>query len=262
MKIILLLFILATSIATSHGLDLDHGIDYNILPLRLKSGSGGHYIKGITCSSWRLGVEAHNIIDWKTIPQECEDYVGNYILGEQYRADSKAVISEAYLYAKSLNLTKDGKNIWVFDIDETSLSNLQYYANHGFGVEPFNATAFNEWVELGEAPALPESKKLYKKLLSLGIKIAFLTGRSESQRDITAKNLKDAGYYKYEKLVVKDTVKYKGKTAVTYKSAEREKLEQEGYRIIGNIGDQWSDILGTNTGNRTFKLPDPLYYIA
>jgi hypothetical protein len=39
-------------------------------------------------------------------------------------------------------------------------------------------------------------------------------------------------------------------------------LEEEGYRIIGNIGDQWSDILGTSTGSRTFKLPDPLYYIA
>ncbi|CAL0326030.1 unnamed protein product [Lupinus luteus] len=191
------------AIATSHGLDLDHGIDNKILPLRLKSGSGGHYIKGITCSSWRLGVEAHNIIDWKTIPQECEDYVGNYILGQHYRADSKVVNREAYFYAKSLNLTEDGKNIWIFDIDETSLSNLHYYADHGFGVEPFNATAFNEWVELGEAPALPETKKFYKKLLSLGIKIVFLTGRPESQRDITTKNLNNVGYNKYEKLIVK-----------------------------------------------------------
>jgi hypothetical protein len=60
----------------------------------------------------------------------------------------------------------------------------------------------------------------------------------------------------------RDTTIYHGKTAVSYKSSERKKLEEEGYRIIGNIGDQWSDILGTNTGSRTFKLPDPLYYIA
>ena len=51
-------------------------------------------------------------------------------------------------------------------------------------------------------------------------------------------------------------------TAVAYKSNERKKLEQSGYRIVGNIGDQWSDILGTNVGNRTFKLPDPMYYIS
>lgn len=55
---------------------------------------------------------------------------------------------------------------------------------------------------------------------------------------------------------------FQGKTAVEYKSAQRKKIEASGYRIVGNIGDQWSDILGTNTGKRTFKLPDPLYYIS
>ena len=53
-----------------------------------------------------------------------------------------------------------------------------------------------------------------------------------------------------------------GKSAVVYKSAQRKKLEEEGYRIIGNVGDQWSDLLGTNSGIRTFKLPDPMYYIG
>jgi hypothetical protein len=55
------------------------------------------------------------------------------MLGDQYRADSKTVNREGYLYAKSLNLSGDGKDIWVFDIDETTLSNLPYYAKHGFG---------------------------------------------------------------------------------------------------------------------------------
>lgn len=55
---------------------------------------------------------------------------------------------------------------------------------------------------------------------------------------------------------------YSGDTAVVYKSSERKNLEESGYRIIGNIGDQWSDLLGTNVGNRTFKLPDPMYYIS
>ncbi|RHN40620.1 putative Acid phosphatase [Medicago truncatula] len=55
-------------------------------------------------------------------------------------------------------------------------------------------------------------------------------------------------------------MEYHGKIAFQYKSSERKKLEEEGWRIIGNSGDQWSDILGTNTGERTFKLPDPLYY--
>ena len=53
-----------------------------------------------------------------------------------------------------------------------------------------------------------------------------------------------------------------GTTALVYKSTERAQLEAEGYRIVGNMGDQWSDLFGTNVGNRTFKVPDPMYYIS
>ena len=51
-------------------------------------------------------------------------------------------------------------------------------------------------------------------------------------------------------------------TTVVYKSNERKKLKKSGYWIIDTIGDQWSDILGTNTENRTFKLSNPMYYIS
>ncbi|CAK9174542.1 unnamed protein product [Ilex paraguariensis] len=53
-----------------------------------------------------------------------------------------------------------------------------------------------------------------------------------------------------------------GTTAQVYKSNKRKELVKVGYRILGNIGDQWSDLLGTNIGSRTFKLPDPMYYIS
>ncbi|KAJ7963088.1 acid phosphatase 1-like [Quillaja saponaria] len=144
------------------------------------------------------------------------------MLGQQYREDS-VVANEAFLYAKSLNLSKDGNDIWIFDIDETTLSNLPYYAQHGFGVQPFNAT-------------------------------------TKEQRESTTSNLKKAGYHTWEKFILKDS-SFSGKTAVFYKSYHRKKLEKKGYKIIANLGDQWSDLLETPTGNRTFKLPDPLYYI-
>ncbi|GKB89471.1 acid phosphatase, class B-like protein, partial [Tanacetum coccineum] len=47
-----------------------------------------------------------------------------------------------------------------------------------------------------------------------------------------------------------------------YKSAKRKALEEDGYRIRGNMGDQWSDLLGNNPGDRVFKVPDPMYYIG
>jgi len=70
-------------------------------------------------------------------------------------------------------------------------------------VNPYNETLFNAWVDEGAAPALPETQKLYNKLVNLGVKIVFLTGRPLKQKDITAKNLKEAGYHTYEKLILK-----------------------------------------------------------
>jgi len=49
---------------------------------------------------------------------------------------------------------------------------------------------------------------------------------------------------------------------VPYKSGERQKLVDAGYRIVGNMGDQWSDLVGGPEGEHTFKVPDPMYYVA
>ncbi|KAK9099203.1 hypothetical protein Syun_026248 [Stephania yunnanensis] len=209
--------------------------------LRPQTGCHGHKIDGVSCLSWRFAVETNNLRNWKTVPAECEYYVGNYMLGHLYRQDSKAVTDQAILYAKSLNLTGDGKETWV--------------------AEPYDSVAFNAWVETGKAPRLPESHKLYVTLRSLKIKVVFLTGRPESQREVSVANLRRAGYNKWEKLILRGE-KDVGKLAVVYKSEKRRELEKQGYKIIGNIGDQWSDILGNSTGSRTFKLPDPMYYIS
>ncbi|XP_061358387.1 stem 28 kDa glycoprotein-like [Gastrolobium bilobum] len=253
MKMKVVIFFLATIVATCHA------ANFRIFPLQMKTGLGAHYPPKISCASWRLGVEAHNLIGFTTIPKECEEFNGEYMLSEQYRSDSKTVNREAYYYARDLEIASN--DIWVFDVDETAISNLPYYAEHGFGVEPFNSTAIDEWIELGELPVLPETIKLYNKLLSLNIKIVFLTERSLVHEKITAENLKKAGYYTWEKLIVKDKSIYAGKTSQEYKTAERKKLVEEGYRIIGNTGDQWTDLLGKHKGDRTFKLPNPMFYI-
>lgn len=54
----------------------------------------------------------------------------------------------------------------------------------------------------------------------------------------------------------------RGTTLAVYKSKKRGELVNQGYRIIGNIGDQWSDLSGDYAGNRTFKLPNPMFYAA
>lgn len=139
MALLLFLFI-ATTLAVSEGSDhQDTTTPHKIHLLRPQSGAGGDHVPGLSCLSWRLGVETNNVVGWTSVPEECEEYVGHYLLGHQYRKDSRVVANQALLYAQTLSLARDGKDIWIFDIDETSLSNLPYFAHRGFGYVPNHA---------------------------------------------------------------------------------------------------------------------------
>ncbi|ONK66801.1 uncharacterized protein A4U43_C06F12120 [Asparagus officinalis] len=127
--------------------------------------------------------------------------------------------------------------------------------------EEFNETSFDDWAFLAKAPALPASLKLYEELQGLGFKLVILTGRSEEQRAVTEHNLKLAGYHSWERLFLRGPSD-QGTTAVVYKSGRRAELVAQGYRIHGSSGDQWSDLLGSPMATRSFKLPNPMYYIS
>ncbi|XP_021730043.1 acid phosphatase 1-like [Chenopodium quinoa] len=124
-------------------------------------------------------------------------------------------------------------------------------------------TDFLEW-GLGPAgthlPVLQASLNLYNELRKLGFTIFLLTGRPEWIRNSSVTNLMDAGYIGWERLILRQPSD-KGKRAIDYKSENRTKLEDEGYRIHGNSGDQWSDLLGCAIAQRSFKYPNPMYYI-
>jgi hypothetical protein len=48
--------------------------------------------------------------------------------------------------------------------------------------------------------------------------------------------------------------------ARVFKSQERQEIENKGYRIVLNIGDQASDLAGC-CAERIFKLPNPFYLV-
>ncbi|CAK7337383.1 unnamed protein product [Dovyalis caffra] len=214
----------------------------------------------VYCNSWRFSVETNDVGYWDYVPSGCVSYVQDYMTGDGYRSDSEVVASYALAFAKTVEIAGDGKDAWVFDVDETLLSNLPYYVLHGFGSEPFDELSFDKWVDLAEAPALQASLDLYKELKQLGFNVFMLTGRSEYQRNATGKNLLFAGYSDWERLILRESSD-KGKPATLYKSQKRLELVNEGYRIHGNSGDQWSDLFGFAVSRRSFKLPNPMYYI-
>lgn len=57
------------------------------------------------------------------------------------------------------------------------------------------------------------------------------------------------------------TPEYRGQSSSIFKSAVRKQLVDEGYRIRGNVGDQWSDLQGDCAGDRVFKIPNPMYFV-
>ncbi|KAM7491770.1 hypothetical protein LguiA_034691 [Lonicera macranthoides] len=214
----------------------------------------------LECTSWRFSVEANNLSPWKTIPEECADYVKEYMTGKSYKIELDRVAKEARVYANSVELSGEGNDVWVFDVDETLLSNLPYYEQRGYGLEVFDGLEFDKWVDKASASAIESSLKLYEEVLRLGFKVFLLTGRSEKQRSVTVENLIKVGFHDWDKLVLRGT-EDQGKLAIKYKSEKRREMEEQGYKIVGNSGDQWSDLLGTPISIRSFKLPNPMYYI-
>ncbi|KAI5670277.1 hypothetical protein M9H77_10641 [Catharanthus roseus] len=214
----------------------------------------------LQCTSWRFAVETNNMSPWNTIPVECADYVKDYTTSRAYAVDLERVSKEAGNFAKSVELGDDGMDSWVFDVDETLLSNLPYYEEHGYGLEVFNHAEFDKWVEKGEAAAIESSLALYNDVISLGFKVFLLTGRSERHRNITIENLIKVGFQHWDKLILRSAEDH-SKPATKYKSEKRDAMVKQGYRILGNSGDQWSDLQGSSMATRSFKLPNPMYFI-
>ena len=92
-----------------------------------------HVDDDLYCSSWHLSVETNNAGSWAKIPSRCESFVQDYMTSQRYMSDSEVVANYSLGYASSVEIASDGKDAWIFDVDETLLSNLPYYQAHGFG---------------------------------------------------------------------------------------------------------------------------------
>jgi predicted secreted acid phosphatase len=143
----------------------------------------------------------------------------------------------------------------VLDIDETVLSNLPHMRDMDFGYLP---KFWDESVEEGTAPAIEALRQVYEIARLYQVTVFFITGRKESDRPGTVKNLAAMSMGEYEQLICKP-VGYTG-TSRDYKTAARKGLEAEGFTIIANVGDQHSDLQG-GYSEKIFKLVNPFYLI-
>ncbi len=159
------------------------------------------------------------------------------------------------------------KTALVLDIDETALSNLEILKLDHFGrpidgpCDPSSGApcGWAAWDQLGRDPAIQPSLELFQEATSLGVAVFFITGRPEDQRAATERNLAAAGYTGYAQLsMTPDGAHFD--SAADFKTPIREQIEQQGYRIIANVGDQPSDLLGGHAA-KSFLLPNPFYRV-
>jgi predicted secreted acid phosphatase len=170
---------------------------------------------------------------------------------------------------------KGEKPAIVFDADDTTLwtYDMEDNAMH-FNFDP---ALQDVWVQGQKFPATPGMVSLVNAVGEAGCTVVGLTGRNDLQRDATLGNLAKVGYTQFTaanyytkwKLGVTPVPSWMPAdspcadgvcTTIEYKSAVRAHVASQGYDVIGNFGDQFSDLIG-GYSDSTVKLPNPTYYL-
>jgi predicted secreted acid phosphatase len=179
-----------------------------------------------------------------------------YAQSGQYTREINQVVKPAHdwIETRAARATPNEKLAAIFDIDETALSNLPNMMNCGFCSTSAQAKLFPE----NRIPGIPPVRDLYDFAKSKGIAVILLTGRYESGRDLTINELQAAGYSGWQDLLMRPSGN--SDPARIMKAGVRQSVERKGYRIVLNIGDQLSDLIG-GYSERTYKLPNPFYFV-
>jgi predicted secreted acid phosphatase len=170
------------------------------------------------------------------------------------RTSARRTNRRAHHRTRVAHRSRGGKPAIVLDIDETSLSNYSAIVADKFTFGPNSQAEAENQVGKAIAPTL----KVFNDAKARGIAVFFITGRPEAQRAVTVANLRREGFKDWQGL----TLKPAGSTLTTvaYKSGARAAIEKQGYRIVANIGDQYSDLAGDHA-DRAFKMPNPFYFL-
>jgi hypothetical protein len=194
------------------------------------------------------------------VQRQVEDYIDS----GRYDRDVAAVVAEAQHWVEERRAGA-AKPAIVLDIDETSLSNWPAYRIDGWG-RVLNGPCdlqqgpcgLRAWQAMGQLKALGPTLGLARRARELGVAVFFITGRPANLREASERNLREQGYEWTAVILEPEGSKYA--SAADFKAPERRKITEQGYTILLSLGDQESDLSG-GYAERTFKLPNPVYYL-
>jgi len=167
-----------------------------------------------------------------------------------------ALKASKYLTKRVAKPAKPGeKRAIVFDVDETTLTNLSHIMGQDYG---YIAAVWDRWVAEGQARAIVPVQLVYDIAVKNNVAVFFITARKQHHAAATERNLREVGYETWAKVYF--APEDHAESSRSYKIGIRRQLVNEGYTIVANIGDQESDLSG-GLAQRTFKLPNPFYLV-
>lgn len=188
-----------------------------------------------------------------------------YYMSGEYQHDVKSVIDKAQKYLATRiaeNKNSDGtykkKLAMVLDIDDTSLCSYNFMGKLTFGgtMDEIHKGYANNYF-----PAIPETLALYNYAKQNNVAVFFVTGRHDESKARTEEVLHKAGYKNWDKMYFEQAdYKTRYNSIAKYKSSMRQLIEANGYDIVLNIGDQFSDLAG-GFADKAYKLPNPMYFL-
>lgn len=232
---------------------------------------------------------ADQITNLDVLRQQIRNYYGDPLGSGVFAPDSNYSQEAEFVAGRgtqwlSTRSNFSGKPAIILDVDDTTLATWNYEI---FSNWAFNPTTNAQFVNDQRFPAVPGMVDMVNAAADEGYAIIFLTGRPQTQHDATLGNLTsdgigvDAGYPApttlsdgeqglFLKPAPADYPPYLQEacandpngvcTTSHYKTAVRQHVESLGYDIVGNFGDQFSDLVG-GFADRTFKMPNPNYFL-
>jgi predicted secreted acid phosphatase len=142
----------------------------------------------------------------------------------------------------------------VADIDETILDNREEFLTH----PDFKWDEFQKWIDRADAPTLKPTADFLAWARKQGYAVFLVTGRPAHDRAATIQNLVRRGVA-YDGLYMRPGDEMKD-VAEQIKTGHRKNIEDMGFKVVVNIGDQVSDLYGGYSIDCE-KLPNKMYYI-
>ncbi|MBA8793357.1 putative secreted acid phosphatase [Friedmanniella endophytica] len=160
-------------------------------------------------------------------------------------------------------LDTDDTTLWTYDMEVAAMHFV------------FDPTLQNQWVQDERFPAVPGMVRLVAAARAMGYTVFGITGRNDDQKAASIANLDKVGITAFDRHPGRYYTKWTGTgsskqpsyltcvstcTTVEYKAGTRKHIQELGYTIVANYGDQWSDLQG-GYARHSVKLPNPTYYL-